>query len=672
MIADDTRSEFAPDIAFDSNGNVVAVRERIKSADFAGTELEDLPPELEIVYAVYTPGSSSWSTPAALTDDTEMDFAPKLCRAPNGSVMLFWQKNPAGELIGTDASPTTVMTAVWNAGAKSFDTPAALPFTFKGASEFDFACDDATATVAYIQDADLDLSTPTDTELHVTRMTSGNWSSPVALTANAVIDGNPRLLTGGGVNPELLWLQDGDLRRLTGWDTPASESVRPGSGSLQFTSFELARDSADRIAVLWPGVTDDGADLFYSVYDPTRQTWSGDSRLTFNKPAEKDFKGLFDKDGVLHVIYNRITPAPDAMSDDVVDLMRLEYELGTDIAMAEDAITVEPATAAAGEAVTLRAKVRNTGDFAVENVPVTFFHGTAGSGEMIGVANVTPSPLQPGATGEAILPWTVPAQISRDGFWVFVNRDNSIIEQASDNNYANFKWARADLSLSNCRVEELGNGEVEMLATVINNGAEELNFVQVEFLVDGVAAGSAQISRLLPGASADVSATVVDRFYFVNRPSEVVCKVDPFDSIAETNEANNESSFQVLIGTDTDGDGIDDTWERQFFGNLDKDGTEDSDMDGVIDRLEFLAGTHPSDGQSSFRGGVMKPTGGNVAIQWLSTRGYSYRVQYKNAIGDGQWTDLTETMTSDGETPTVMDDNAGAARFYRVILITGD
>lgn len=672
VIADDTRSEFAPDIAFDSNGNVVAVWERIKSADFAGSELDDVPPELEIVYAVYTPGNSKWSAPTALTDDAQMDFSPKLCRAPNGAVTLFWQKNPDGELVGTDASPTTIMTAVWNAENKTFDTPAALPFTFKGASEFDFACDDTTATIAYIHDADLDLATLNDTELNVARMSSGTWAMPVALTSNSVIDGSPRLLTAGGQYPELLWLQDGELRRLTAWDTPASESVRPDSGSLQFTSFELARDSSDRIAVIWPAPIDDGADLFYSVYDPTRQTWGGDSRLTFNKPVEKDFEGLFAQDGVLHVVYNKLTPAPDEMSTDVVDLHRLEYELGTEIAMADDAVTIEPATAAAGDAVTIRAKVRNAGDFAVENVPVTFFHGRPGSGEMIGVVNVAPSPLPPGETGEALLQWTAPAQVSSEGFWVHVNRDYGISEQSYDNNFVTHKWARADLALSNCRVEEVGNGEVEMLATVINNGPEELNFVQLEFLVDGVSAGSAQVSRLLPGASADVSATVIDRFYFINRPSEVVCRVDPVDNIAETNEDNNESAFQVLIGTDTDGDGIDDAWERMFFGNLDKDGTDDSDMDGVSDRLEFLAGTHPADGQSSFRGGVMKPAAGNVEIQWLSTQGYSYRVQYKNAIGDAQWTDLTATMTPNGETTSVMDENAGAARFYRVLLITGE
>ncbi|MDG9671422.1 DUF6531 domain-containing protein [Hahella sp. CR1] len=44
---------------------------------------------------------------------------------------------------------------------------------------------------------------------------------------------------------------------------------------------------------------------------------------------------------------------------------------------------------------------------------------------------------------------------------------------------------------------------------------------------------------------------------------------------------------------DSDADGMSDDWERQYFGNLDRDGNGDSDSDGVLDREEFILGLNP-------------------------------------------------------------------------------
>jgi len=45
---------------------------------------------------------------------------------------------------------------------------------------------------------------------------------------------------------------------------------------------------------------------------------------------------------------------------------------------------------------------------------------------------------------------------------------------------------------------------------------------------------------------------------------------------------------------DIDGDGMDDDWEMEHFGNLDRDGTGDADGDGRTDLQEFLEGTNPN------------------------------------------------------------------------------
>jgi hypothetical protein len=45
---------------------------------------------------------------------------------------------------------------------------------------------------------------------------------------------------------------------------------------------------------------------------------------------------------------------------------------------------------------------------------------------------------------------------------------------------------------------------------------------------------------------------------------------------------------------DFDGDGLDDNWEIQYFGDLSQNGSGDSDGDGLTNLDEFTAGTNPS------------------------------------------------------------------------------
>ncbi len=50
----------------------------------------------------------------------------------------------------------------------------------------------------------------------------------------------------------------------------------------------------------------------------------------------------------------------------------------------------------------------------------------------------------------------------------------------------------------------------------------------------------------------------------------------------------------VLTNDDTDGDGLSDAWEREYFGNLNNGAGDDNDGDGLLNRDEFMAGTNPA------------------------------------------------------------------------------
>lgn len=123
---------------------------------------------------------------------------------------------------------------------------------------------------------------------------------------------------------------------------------------------------------------------------------------------------------------------------------------------------------------------------------------------------------------------------------------------------------------------------------------------------------------------------------------------------------------------DSDNDGLPDSWEIQYFGNLDRDGTGDFDNDGMSDAAEFLAGTNPTDMNSVLmviQLGEATDTG--RIISWLAVPGKTYKVQYKTNLNAAAWADLPGTVTADVEATSITDDttNGSEQRFYRVVLV---
>ncbi|NJL59993.1 MAG: hypothetical protein HC887_10490 [Desulfobacteraceae bacterium] len=57
--------------------------------------------------------------------------------------------------------------------------------------------------------------------------------------------------------------------------------------------------------------------------------------------------------------------------------------------------------------------------------------------------------------------------------------------------------------------------------------------------------------------------------------------------------SSSRSAALNIQGQDSDNDGLPDYWEMKYFGNLSKDGKEDSDGDGISDIDEYRNGTNP-------------------------------------------------------------------------------
>jgi hypothetical protein len=132
--------------------------------------------------------------------------------------------------------------------------------------------------------------------------------------------------------------------------------------------------------------------------------------------------------------------------------------------------------------------------------------------------------------------------------------------------------------------------------------------------------------------------------------------------------------YRVLLASsgDSDGDGLVDAWEQQYFGNLSRDGSGDFDNDGVSDAYESIAGTVPTNSVSVLKV-LPNPvvTSGGATIQWASVAGKTYRLQFKNTLNAAAWQNVPGDVTATGGTASKTDSTASgqAQRYYRVVVV---
>jgi hypothetical protein len=133
---------------------------------------------------------------------------------------------------------------------------------------------------------------------------------------------------------------------------------------------------------------------------------------------------------------------------------------------------------------------------------------------------------------------------------------------------------------------------------------------------------------------------------------------------------SNGATLTVNI-TDTDGDGIQNSWETQYGLNPNSgaDATQDKDGDGKTNKEEYLAGTNPNDPNDALRP-TITPISNGYKISFTAQSRKSYTVRYKTALKDTSWTNLETIAEQLGvRTIEVSDASVGVqtARFYQVV-----
>lgn len=124
--------------------------------------------------------------------------------------------------------------------------------------------------------------------------------------------------------------------------------------------------------------------------------------------------------------------------------------------------------------------------------------------------------------------------------------------------------------------------------------------------------------------------------------------------------------------TDTDTDGMPDTWEQTYFGGTSSTNggaMQDADGDGLPNQYEYIAGTDPTNWGSQFE--VMNTTNSSTpwVIRWNSASNRTYGVFHRTNLTGGVWATLTNGMPTAYPGQNVYTDylhTSGPGGYYKI------
>ncbi|HXS67710.1 MAG TPA: hypothetical protein VN761_02635, partial [Candidatus Polarisedimenticolia bacterium] len=129
--------------------------------------------------------------------------------------------------------------------------------------------------------------------------------------------------------------------------------------------------------------------------------------------------------------------------------------------------------------------------------------------------------------------------------------------------------------------------------------------------------------------------------------------------------SNTGTNNLVATNPDSDGDGLPDAWETQYFGTLAYGANDDPDHDGLSNYQEYIAGTDPGNANSVLRVTDINAASGQVNLTWNSVAGKTYTIYSASQIGGPYTPVLTMPSAGNGQTSTNLTGSA-SNQFYRV------
>jgi len=123
-------------------------------------------------------------------------------------------------------------------------------------------------------------------------------------------------------------------------------------------------------------------------------------------------------------------------------------------------------------------------------------------------------------------------------------------------------------------------------------------------------------------------------------------------------------------GTDSNGNGLPDAWERTYFSAIGVNPNADADNDGMSNKQEYLADTNPTNSADNLRiTAFTNFTGGTtVSATWSSVLTRHYLLQKTTNLASQVWVDsgLGDIAPTGSLTTRALSDTLVPERFYRV------
>jgi hypothetical protein len=128
---------------------------------------------------------------------------------------------------------------------------------------------------------------------------------------------------------------------------------------------------------------------------------------------------------------------------------------------------------------------------------------------------------------------------------------------------------------------------------------------------------------------------------------------------------NLSAGANLIYVTDSDGNGLPDNWETNFFGFSGTVASTDTDGDGMSNAQEYIAGTDPTDPSSYLKINSITANGG-ATVTFGAMASKSYTVQY-SASPAGLWTKLADVPArTTNHIESLFDPGYTTDRFYRL------
>ena len=443
-IAQDTRLEMSPVLGVDRNGNIVAAWKRVKDQAWAQTvqtlaDLDALHKEMEVVYAVFSPNSRTWSPVTQLTDDTAFDTDLHISTDSVGALMLTWIANPGGDFTSTAANPSAIKYAFWT--GFSFSAPALAVGGLIGVSRHAADLNGSQGVIVIQRDA-LAGSTGGDV-LDLLSWNGTAWTPRLNYAASGE-NRQPSVVIDKAGSTHLVWVRDGQLVHST-LQQSKPDVIRDSADSMAFYDTHLLVNPAGNLTLVWQQASDNGdANLFARIFDPVTATWSSDVRLNLLPGKSHGVSGYYTTDGSLHLCYLQtlverssqlVTIGGSSVllenvpMDGRTDIYALSHFLSVDLAVTNSDLRITPAIPAAGAQVGAQLSVHNAG-----SLPVSFIHANVYAGSTKVGTLASEAPLAAGDSRVLTGQFTYPA--SGGDVAVVVNEEHAFTELTYENNRA--------------------------------------------------------------------------------------------------------------------------------------------------------------------------------------------------------------------------------------------